>query len=110
MIKYKNIMINFDQCNVRRVVVLILWNNEDPETLANRGRLKHEVFGVFQKRPSKPDYFRESIESKQALLDELAKAMQRAMIDIIQSSDVERKLEPGPSIVKPVIHGPGGKP
>jgi FxsC-like protein len=107
--KYKKIMCELDACDVQRVVILILSNNQDPETLDNLGLLRREVFAVFQKRPSKPDYFREPVESKQAFLDELGRAMQRVLLQIIQSKDVVRKLDTSAFIEKPVIHGPGGK-
>jgi hypothetical protein len=100
-------MAELDASDLQRIFILVLWNNEDSETRDNRELLDRQISEVFQKRPS--DYFRESIETKHALMNELGRAMQRVLIQMIQSKDAARKLETGAFIEKPVIHGPGGR-
>jgi len=103
--QYHEFMREYDRHNFLNCVVLIPWNEADPETMGARNMLQQAMHAAFVRRVQvrDPHTFIDTIGTAPDLRRGLAKALAVARARVIYAAEVRRRVEQDHVISRPVI-------
>jgi FxsC-like protein len=103
--RYRSFMQQYDAGQFLNCVVLIPWNNRDDETVSSRGALERAVGEAFTRRvvAKDPNYFVDTIDSPQTLVQVLSDAVNIARGRILKVAEVKRPLAGDVIMAKPTL-------
>jgi FxsC-like protein len=103
--QYHEFMREYDRHNFLNCVVLIPWNEADPETMGARTMLQQVMHAAFVRRVQvrDPHTFIDTISTAPDLRRGLAKALAVARARVIYAAEVRRRVDQDQVISRPVI-------
>lgn len=103
--QYHEFMREYDRHNFLNCVVLIPWNEADPETMGARTMLQQAMQAAFMRRVQVRDThtFIDTIGTAPDLRNGLARALAVARARVIYAAEVRRRVEQDQVIMRPVI-------
>ena len=104
--RYRDRMLEYDTRDFLNCAVLVVWNDQDDETIENRSPLEHAVINAFpNKASSAMQYFiMDRITSPSTLEGELTTILEQVQQRIIRFGNVAKRIES--DIRKPVLTVP----